>query len=725
MIPDTFSNMLPDISTVTWIASVFMYVVFALTLLIGALTGKGRGLYRSGVKLLANVASVAIAVFLTRYLSDSIIRTVFTSDLSVRIFGVENPRVLVGIAVALVSVIAFALVFFIVRLFMLIPQAIICSKLPVKYADAFPPKGTTTEPAHRDPQSKLYPFMKAFWSVGAALMGAIGAMVVLGVYIFPLVCFTVHSSEPIKKSYEYIPDTVEVGLLTIEVKEFKDSYAEITGHPLMKTVDFMFRKTVYRPLLKVELYEGNGNLDDFSVSAMNFVADVLPAASDIMNKKGLTSEGIASVKNGIDGLTQDKVTMSLAAMGMNISARPFCDYVEAQSAKKGQLTQYEKKFLEALSDVLLEATAETVSSDMNALAEMLDSLKGSNIISLVVNDDETTLTELSSDSLFGEESLGKIFGAAYDSAGTRKLIIPFVNVCFEGILEKSDIEPVYSEKTLDQFTRSEFVEEGKRLAAAFDAIASFLESISAEDAKVSDYDFAAMGKALDCLKSSILFGDNYNVLLDSISTMMKNESNDSQVGDMLGIIQNAIASGDSAEKVLSSTQDMIVVADELRNGEKKGSENEKIVSALDNLKNLESESDRQAVNNITEEILGTVLTEENDNKNAIMADSVKAITEVLEEGTYDSAKEADAIQVLYDMSEDKSSVSGKEKEITDTVLDSKIADKLINNLNEKDENYGIADELSEANKQSFLEAINASNADNAKKEALKQFLGIN
>ena len=221
------------------------------------------------------------------------------------------------------------------------------------------------------------------------------------------------------------------------------------------------------------------------------------------------------------------------------------------------------------------------------------------------------------------------------------------------------------------------------------------------------------------------FCPNYNVLLDSISTMMKNESNDSQVGDMLGIIQNAIASGDSAEKVLSSTQDMIVVADELRNGEKKGSENEKIVSALDNLKNLESESDRQAVNNITEEILGTVLTEENDNKNAIMADSVKAITEVLEEGTYDSAKEADAIQVLYDMSEDKSSVSGKEKEITDTVLDSKIADKLINNLNEKDENYGIADELSEANKQSFLEAINASDADNAKKEALKQFLGIN
>ena len=111
----------------------------------------------------------------------------------------------------------------------------------------------------------------------------------------------------------------------------------------------------------------------------------------------------------------------------------------------------------------------------------------------------------------------------------------------------------------------------------------------------------------------------------------------------------------------------------------------------------------------------------------MMTDSVNAITEVLEEGTYDSKKEADAIQKLYDVanSEDKDEVTGQEKEITESVLDSQIADKLINNLNEKDENYGIADSLTEENKKNFLDAINESDADAAKKEALKKFLGLN
>jgi hypothetical protein len=99
---------------------------------------------------------------------------------------------------------------------------------------------------------------------------------------------------------------------------------------------------------------------------------------------------------------------------------------------------------------------------------------------------------------------------------------------------------------------------------------------------------------------------------------------------------------------------------------------------------------------------------------------------VLEEGTYDSKAEADAIQKLYDVanSKEKDSVSGNEKEITDCILNSQIADTLINNLNAKGENYGIDEDLTSSNRKNFLDAINASEADDARKEALKKFFGL-
>ena len=45
----------------------------------------------------------------------------------------------------------------------------------------------------------------------------------------------------------------------------------------------------------------------------------------------------------------------------------------------------------------------------------------------------------------------------------------------EGLFEKGGVDPVYTEVTLDDITREEFVMEGKRLSAAFGAIARFIE----------------------------------------------------------------------------------------------------------------------------------------------------------------------------------------------------------------------------------------------------------
>lgn len=715
------------------IVSIVLYVFFGLAVLIGALVGLKRGLYRSGVKLLANIVSVALALFITKYVSGVAVRIGLNAEFVNRIFGIDNIRVFAGIASAIFAIFVFAFVFFIVRLLMLIPQHIICKKLPKKYAQAVgavdPSASQTPVPAYKDKKNALYGLLRALWGTFAAAMGGVAALIVVGVYVFPLFCFTVHTAEPINKAMDLLPESVSIEELdfNVDLNGIKEGYNKVTSHPVLKTVDLMFGNTVYRPLLDVKLYEGKGNLDDTACTVLGFASDVTPTVLDIMDKKPLSDERISEVKSGLESLSEDNITVTITALGMNLVAEPFNKEITNLVAQGSQLTPREEELFRAIKDIFDEATAKTVSDDIHAVAEMLDSLKGSNIFNMLANDDKTSLTELSSDKLFAEETLGNLFGVAYDASGVRRVIIPMVNLCFEGVFEKAGVEPVYTEKKIDEITREEFVEEGKRLSVAFGAIAKFIESAGAENADVSSFDLSAIGKALDCLRQSILFGDKYSILMDSFSEIIKKETADEKVGEILDIVNKAVAGSDSAEKVLASTKDMIVFADELKKGEKKGSENEKIVSALDNLKNLDSENDREAVNSITEEVINSVMSGDEDSKKAMMTDSVNAITEVLEEGTYDSKKEADAIQKLYDVanSEDKDEVTGQEKEITESVLDSQIADKLINNLNEKDENYGIADSLTEENKKNFLDAINESDADAAKKEALKKFLGLN
>ena len=715
------------------IVSIVLYVFFGLAVLIGALVGLKRGLYRSGVKLLANIVSVALALFITKYVSGVAVRIGLNAEFVNRIFGIDNVRVFAGIASAIFAIFVFAFVFFIVRLLMLIPQHIICKKLPKKYAQAVgavdPSASQTPVPAYKDKKNALYGLLRALWGTFAAAMGGVAALIVVGVYVFPLFCFTVHTAEPINKAMDLLPESVSIEELdfNVDLNGIKEGYNKVTSHPVLKTVDLMFGNTVYRPLLDVKLYEGKGNLDDTACTVLGFASDVTPTVLDIMNKKPLSDERISEVKSGLESLSEDNITVTITALGMNLVAEPFNKEITNLVAQGSQLTPREEELFRAIKDIFDEATAKTVSDDIHAVAEMLDSLKGSNNFNMLANDDKTSLTELSSDKLFAEETLGNLFGVAYDASGVRRVIIPMVNLCFEGVFEKAGVEPVYTEKKIDEITREEFVEEGKRLSVAFGAIAKFIESAGAENADVSSFDLSAIGKALDCLRQSILFGDKYSILMDSFSEIIKKETADEKVGEILDIVNKAVAGSDSAEKVLASTKDMIVFADELKKGEKKGSENEKIVSALDNLKNLDSENDREAVNSITEEVINSVMSGDEDSKKAMMTDSVNAITEVLEEGTYDSKKEADAIQKLYDVanSEDKDEVTGQEKEITESVLDSQIADKLINNLNEKDENYGIADSLTEENKKNFLDAINESDADAAKKEALKKFLGLN
>ena len=339
------------------IIALILYVFFGLAALIGALVGLKRGLYRSAVKLLANVVSVAVSVWVTSVLADTLITEAFLM-INVIPVGVD-PTVSIEIVGAIFAVTAFALVFFIVRLLMLIPQHIICRRLPKKYDEAARVDKEANEseeavsPAYKNPKSGVYPLLKTLWGVFASLIGAVGAMVVIGVYVFPFACFLVHTSEPVADMLDALPETITIGEQKLECDpELKDNYKKVASHPTFLVVDFMYGKTVYRPLLNVTLSAGVGNLDDSVCTLLGVASDILPSALDVMEDKALSSEHITVIKNAVGNISDDKVTVSLAVFGMNAYADSFEKMINEKAADRSQLTKCEEDLFRALEDIL-------------------------------------------------------------------------------------------------------------------------------------------------------------------------------------------------------------------------------------------------------------------------------------------------------------------------------------------------------------------------------------
>jgi hypothetical protein len=269
------------------------------------------------------------------------------------------------------------------------------------------------------------------------------------------------------------------------------------------------------------------------------------------------------------------------------------------------------------------------------------------------------------------------------------------------------------------------LEEADRLCDVAANISAFTKSMEGDDKKLADYEMVAAGKALDSLKSSVLFGGQYKDVVMAVTSAGGSNQN-SALMESLG---DAIVESESAEKLMNSAQNVVIMSDALEDTTAKGRENEKLVSSLDVLLNDTSPKDADALSGIAgEHFLDNRENLDDDTKQQMLDDSMKALTAVCAEGAEDVEAEADAVQTFRDITESNSSnVFGEvsEEKTVDTFLSSKLAMEMLKNLNQDNRDYGIREKLTEENKANISAALENSSADEAKKLIVGQFFGVN
>ena len=172
---------------------------------------------------------------------------------------------------------------------------------------------------------------------------------------------------------------------------------------------------------------------------------------------------------------------------------------------------------------------------------------------------------------------------------------------------------------------------------------------------------------------------------------------------------------------------MITLSDELEKSEAKGRENEKIVSSLDVLLNDTSKADADTLASLAGDSFTTSGTS-TETKNQMLEDCTKAMAAVSQQGVKDLNVEADAVQIFYDLANYEGQNAFEHTSEEDTVnamVNSQLAQETLKDLNAEGRDYGVRQNLTEANKANLRAALENSNGDAAAKAAVATFFGIN
>lgn len=752
-----------NITLICWVTSL---VILVPILLGGLFRGMKRGALRSLVKLIALALSIVLSVIAAICLR-GVLTPVF-SDLLIESLpeSLQDQHSLIDLIARITAAIFMAsfylLIFMLVRLLMLIPQKIISSRLPKNYEEfcdrknkasaktdspvAFaeavavtPTEATIAKDVETDgvvadgesvvteqpvdapidapvitsPEStpaKSSAGGKFLWKAGGALCGAFGALLFFSVLLIPLAGLITRGGDSLYR----VTDTLAVegyGEYSDEISEY--AYT-ISNAPLFSVPDVLLGKIVFEPLTTVSTDYGTISL----TKEMEIVTDVfckaMPAAVHVNENGTLSKKDAKQLSEAVQRVADSDFMLSIGTWGATFAGDKMEDGADFEDSASKQALK------EEVVNILEDMTPEALAADLETLSDLAEVLADSTILKVLTNDEKKP----DPSDLADRKTLRETFGILYDNDHTKNLLIPLINLGTEYIFKAIQAEPIYSNADIDELSREQIMDEADRLCDVAENISTFTKSMEGEDKKLADYEMVSAGKALDCLKESVLFGSQYKEVVKAV-TSAGGANENSALMDSLG---DAIVESESAEKLMNSAQNVVIMSDALEDTTSKGRENEKLVSSLDVLLNDTSPKDANALSDIAGEHFLDKENLDDDTKQQMLDDSMKALTAVCAKGADDVEAEADAVQTFRDITESKSDNAFSEvseKETVDNFLASELAMEMLKNLNAENRDYGIREKLTDENKANIAAALENSSADEAKKLIVGQFFGVN
>lgn len=554
---------------------------------------------------------------------------------------------------------------------------------------------------------------KLLWYGSAALCGVLSSVLMLGVMIMPISSTTVR----VGKAMIEITDTLESDAVLSEklhtdFGKIGEGVRKTTQSPLFTVTDFFYGKTVYEPLTSYTTAYGRINLSKELNTGTQMICKLIPVVSQMLGSEELREQDAQVLSDVTKQVTESDFFLAVGTFWMQHSATQMGEGNDGE-AKTPARQELEKD----LAHVMSQMTPELLAKDLETVADFFSAIADSSLLKVLADDTkDPTIANLSD-----REMMREVFGILYDNDHSRYIFVSVVNVGSEAVFKELKTDPVYSNADLDAVSREAMLEEADRLCQAMVGLSEFSKSVDEGGNNAATYRMVEAGKALDCMRESILFGNQYEMLVKSIAKSGNNAN-----GKLMDALSDALVKSDSAEKLLNSAQSIVVLSDELDKKEAKGRENEQMVSSLDTLLNHTEKADADVLADLAGDAFETG-NGTGEQKNQMMEDCVGAMATVSEEGTDDLEIEADAVQAFYDITHtDEANPFNEvsEAETVEALVHSKLAQEMLKTLNAEGRDYGVRERLTDENKKNLSDALEKSDGDVAAIAAVAAFFGI-
>ena len=720
-----------------------IYIAFGAMALIGFLVGLFKGMFRSIADLGFMVFNIVVSVITANILARSIAKPdVLCKALDKLIAGnsfdpatmdtivqlrdsLANPEVnttAVSLIVALVSVIILPLLFMVI--YFLLAAIMKIPKLIIEF---------------------VFIHKTRRWSfkfIGAGI-GAISAVIALAVLIMPVLGYVDYANETFELLNEV--QAVEENDNTATPMESNEgeggsnivdtilSYTQpINDNFMVKTVNTLGGRALFNSLSTIKV-------DDTKVSLKNETQCGIKIYGEFSHFKGpikeYGQEQIDALDRIEDIIFEAEFTPSFIANTLSFVSNEWDNGRTVFGMEKPYIGTELQAALDGTIHTLSSMTEDTFKQDFATISELFKSFIENGAVSVIGNEDKSQIMVVIKDT----DVLADILVALHNNPRFKGVIPALANgienYVYKVYDEVNGTTTPKSEMTdISSLTEENVRKEADTIVNSIVEIDAFIKSIKEYDLKgetmeaLVNSDFGALGRGLNSLKASFLFGDMFDFLLTAV---LKSET-----CAELGIIddafiENAGKDGADLEKMLLSRQKLAILIMALKSGDKTeysdavktimesisegDSESLKQILTYSNLRGLGVSKDKaQSISRLLSTMVTTLdgheYTEEETAKEAESTGKIiGAVNSALE--NKDKGGNIFSSEPVEGEEQEESLSNLTATEVVESAMNSEVVTAMIKDAvhdeegNVVDDPYHVQNNLTESDKESMKEAL--------------------
>ncbi len=528
--------------------SIAIYVLISLTVVGGILLGLRRGLYKSLIDLGVTIVSIIISVFVAKLISKSLVdetKLIEYLDLLMEnsadmvetltpiketLIGLANDTNALGMIMAfpviLLTPIVFIIVYSLVSLILKIPKVIVARCVFGKNGGETYRGGSRPFGAVVGVVAKILSFMVTLVPLVGYIMLVNNTMISIGEASIKEISNNTSNVETM--SFENDDDLQNE---TPESQSNGDSIKSM-GESCLQSREQYLEPLASNPIFKaIYVCGGEWFFDSLTSTKVEGEKVQLSTEIDVLSdvyadvvtliKVPTTEYGEAqttAVDNIAETLGEAKIIPSVISGTLSYSSKAWLEGKTVFGASKVVVGDYYEPTLNKLLVMYSQTTNDTIKEDLQTMGDIVNVLIEQGAFVEISNGTPINIPK-------NEEFMGQLFVELYENDRTRPLAGDLIN-SFENYLYKiyNDVNgtnvPYPVQLDINSLTKESVYEEGKRMANILNDFSAFYETVDMNETDNTKFliktDVRSLGKALDEMEQSVLFGDSYTFLLSAI-----------------------------------------------------------------------------------------------------------------------------------------------------------------------------------------------------------------